>query len=202
MPVASLNQVSLAFGHVALLESAVLQIEAAERISLVGRNGAGKSTLLQLLSGEQTPDTGSVWRQPGTTVARLAQDVPLASDATVVDVVASGLGAISELVATYHHTAHRVADAGTPALLARLGELQHELEQQDGWRIEQRVELVMSRLGLPADASVAALSGGWRRRVLLARALVMQPDLLLLDEPTNHLDLDAITWLESFLADY
>src|SRR5439155_18096395 len=133
MPLASLNHVSLAFGHLPLFDDAVLQIEAGERISLVGRNGTGKSTLLQLLNGGQAPAAGSVWLQPGATVARLAQDVPLSSDGSVVDVVAGGLGAISELVATYHHTAHRVADGGTPALLARLGELQHELEQRDGW---------------------------------------------------------------------
>jgi ATP-binding cassette subfamily F protein uup len=202
MPVASLNHVSLSFGHLPLLDDVVLQIEPGERISLVGRNGTGKSTLLQLLSGEQAPDSGSAWLQPGATVARLAQDVPLSSDRSVVDVVADGLGPISELVATYHHTAQRVADAGSPALLARLGELQHELEQRDGWRIEQRVELVLSRLDLPAEATVDTLSGGWRRRVLLARALVRQPDLLLLDEPTNHLDLDAIAWLEGFLGEY
>ena len=180
----------------------VLQIEPGERVSLVGRNGTGKSTLLQILSGEQRPDAGSVWFQPGLRVARLAQDVPLSTNRSVVDVVADGLGELSELVASYHHTAHRVADASTPALLAKLGELQHELELHDGWRIEERIDLVLSRLDLPAEASVDTLSGGWRRRVLLARALVAQPDLLLLDEPTNHLDLDAIDWLEEFLAEY
>jgi len=202
VPVASLNHVSVSFGHLPLLDEALLQIEAGERVSLVGRNGTGKSTLLQLLSGEQRPDRGSVWLQPGLRVARLAQDVPLSTNRSVVDVVADGLGELSELVASYHHTAHRVADASTPALLAQLGELQHELELHDGWRIEERIELVLSHLDLPAEASVDTLSGGWRRRVLLARALVAQPDLLLLDEPTNHLDLDAIDWLEEFLAEY
>ena len=202
MAVASLSHISLAFGHLLLLDDVALQIEPGERVSLVGRNGSGKSTLLQILSGEQAPDAGSVWLQPGTSIGRLAQDVPLTSARTVVDVVADGLGALSELVATYHHTAHRVAESSTPALLATLGHLQHELERRDGWRAEQRVELVLSRLHLPPEATVDALSGGWRRRALLARALVAQPELLLLDEPTNHLDLEAIAWLEEFLANY
>ncbi len=202
MPVASLDHVSLAFGHLPLLDDVVLQIEPGERVALVGRNGSGKSTLLQILSGERAIDAGSVSLQPGLRIGRLAQDVPLATNRPVFDVVAEGLGDISELVAAYHHAARNVAEGSTPAMLAALGELQHELEQRDGWRIEQRVELVLSRLNLPPEASVDTLSGGWRRRVLLARALVAQPDLLLLDEPTNHLDLDAITWLEAFLADY
>jgi ABC transport system ATP-binding/permease protein len=202
MPVASLDHVSLAFGHLPLLDDVVLQIEPGERVALVGRNGSGKSTLLQILSGERATDAGSVSLQPGLRIGRLAQDVPLATNRAVFDVVADGLGDISELVAAYHHAARNVAEGSTPAMLAALGELQHELEQRDGWRIEQRVELVLSRLNLPPEAGVDTLSGGWRRRVLLARALVAQPDLLLLDEPTNHLDLDAITWLEGFLADY
>jgi len=202
MPIASLSQVSIAFGHVPLLDAVSLQIDPGERVSLVGRNGTGKSTLLQVLSGEQPPDGGSVWFQPALRVARLEQDVPLATDRTVVDIVTGGLGELSELVASYHHTAHRVAEAGTPALLATLGQLQHELELRDGWRIEERVDLVLARLNLEAEARVDTLSGGWRRRVLLARALVAQPDLLLLDEPTNHLDLDAIAWLEELLAGY
>jgi len=202
MPIASLNQISIAFGHLPLLDAVNLQIEPGERVSLVGRNGTGKSTLLQILSGEQAPDAGSVWHQPGLRIGRLTQDVALTTDRPVVDVVAEGLGEISELVAAYHHTAHTVADGSSPQLLARLGELQHELERRDGWRIEERVQLVLSRLQLDDEANVGSLSGGWRRRVLLARALVAQPDLLLLDEPTNHLDLDAIAWLEQFLAEY
>jgi ATP-binding cassette subfamily F protein uup len=202
MPLASLDHVSVAFGHLPLLDDVVLQIEPGERVSLVGRNGSGKSTLLRILSGGQAPDTGVVSVQPGLRIGRLEQDVPFSTDRAVFDVVAEGLGDISDLVATYHHTAIRVADGATPSLLAALGRLQHELELRDGWNIEQRVELVLTRLSLPPDATVDSLSGGWRRRVLLARALVAQPDLLLLDEPTNHLDLDAITWLEGFIAEY
>jgi ATP-binding cassette subfamily F protein uup len=202
MPLVSLDHVSLAFGHLPLLDDVVLQVEADERVSLVGRNGAGKSTLLQLLSGERVPDAGVVSVQPGVRIGRLEQDVPPSIDRSVFEVVAEGLGGISDLVAAYHRAAVQVAEGGTAAQLDTLGRLQHELERRDGWRFEQRVELVLARLALPPDVVVGTLSGGWRRRVLLARALVAQPDLLLLDEPTNHLDLDAIAWLEQFVADY
>src|SRR5262245_30114240 len=202
MPLVTLDQVSVAFGHLPLLGEATLRIDRGERVCMVGRNGAGKSTLLRIISGEQAPDSGTVWTEPGLRVGRLDQDVPIATDRTVFDVVAEALGDLSELVARYHHTAVEVAETGTPALLEKLGRLQHDLEQADAWRIEQRVEFVLSRLELPADVRVDTLSGGWRRRVLLARALAAEPDVLLLDEPTNHLDIDAIIWLEAFLADY
>ena len=202
MPLVSLDHISLAFGHLPLLDDVSFQIEARERVCVIGRNGTGKSTLLRILSGDQTPDTGSVWIEPGLRRARLEQDVPLSADRPVFDVVAEGLGGISDLVATYHHTAVCVAAEATPALLEKLGRLQHDLEEQDGWSIEQRVELVLAKLHLPSEAIVNTLSGGWRRRTLLARALVAEPDLLVLDEPTNHLDIDAITWLEAFLADF
>jgi ATP-binding cassette subfamily F protein uup len=170
VPLVALDRVSIAFGHLPLLDGASLQIDARERVSLIGRNGAGKSTLLKIVAGDLEPDAGTVWRQPGLRVARLEQDVPLSSNRSVFDVVADG------------HI-HRLAD-------------------DEAWLRDHQVDLVLSRLELPADAVVDTLSGGWRRRVLLARALVGQPDLLLLDEPTNHLDTDAIAWLEDFLADY
>jgi ATP-binding cassette subfamily F protein uup len=202
MSVVVLDRVSLAFGHLPLLDGATLRIDQGERVSIVGRNGSGKSTLLRIISGEQAPDGGTVWKEPGLRTARLEQDVPFSTDRTVFDVVAEGLGQLSDLVAGYHRAAVKVAEASTPALLEKLGRLQHELDEHDGWRIEQRVELVLSRLNLPPDVRVDTLSGGWKRRVLLARALVAQPDVLLLDEPTNHLDLDAITWLEAFLMEH
>ncbi len=202
MPLVTLDHVSIAYGHIPLLDDASLQVEAGERVCVIGRNGTGKSTLLQILSGDQTPDSGSVWRQPEIGVARLVQDVPLSSNRPVFDVVAEGLGNLGELVAAYHHAAVEVAERGTNISLDKLGRLQHELEERDGWRLEQRVETVLDRLGLPAEAIVDSLSGGWRRRVLLARALVAQPQLLLLDEPTNHLDIEAMIWLEEFLKTY
>src|SRR5476651_1986590 len=170
MPLVTLDRVSMAYGHLPLLDDVAMQIDARERVSVIGRNGTGKSTLLKILSGETPPDTGTVWRQPSLRIARLEQDVPLSAHRSVFDVVAEG------------HT--------------------HHLEEDEAWLREHHVELILSRLELPADAIVDTLSGGWRRRVLLARALVGQPDLLLLDEPTNHLDIEAIQWLESFLAEY
>jgi ATP-binding cassette subfamily F protein uup len=203
MPVATLDQVSIAFGHLPLLDSVTFQIEPRERVCMIGRNGTGKSTLLQILGGQLPPDRGSVWRQPAVRVARLEQDVPLSDDRSVFEVVAEGLGQVSALATAYHQTAVALEhDSGSLELLEKLGRLQHELEERNGWQFEQRVELILSRLGLAADTRVSALSGGWRRRVLLARTLVGEPDLLLLDEPTNHLDIDAIAWLETFLVDY
>jgi len=170
VPLVSLDRVSVAYGHLPLLDQGSLLVDARERLAVLGRNGTGKSTLLKIITGELEPDSGTVWRQPALKVARLEQDVPLSADRSVFDVVAEG------------HT--------------------HHLAEDEAWLREHHVDLVLSRLGLPADAMVDTLSGGWRRRVLLARALVGQPDLLLLDEPTNHLDIDAIAWLEEFLADY
>ncbi|MGH9146669.1 MAG: ATP-binding cassette domain-containing protein, partial [Vicinamibacterales bacterium] len=202
MALISLVHISIAFGHLPLLDDASLQIEPGERVGLIGRNGTGKSTLLQIISGNQAPDCGSVRRQPGLQIGQLVQDATLSADRPVFDVVSEGLGDLGDLVAAYHHTSVEVAERGTDASLAKLGRLQHELEERDGWRLEQSVELVLARLDLPSDVIVDSLSGGWRRRVLLARALVGQPDLLLLDEPTNHLDVEAMTWLETFLAAY
>ena len=202
MPLISLQRVSLAFGHVPLFEQADLQVDEGERIALIGRNGSGKSSLLRVISGESPADRGTIWRQPNLRVSRLDQDVPAAGDRTVFEEVASGLGELGALVARYHETAMRVAESHDPAGLETLGELQHLLEERKGWSLEQKVELVASRLALPADRRMNELSGGWRRRALLGRALVSEPHLLLLDEPTNHLDIDAIRWLEEYLAGY
>ena len=203
MPLLTLDSVGLAYGHLPLFERASLQIEAGERIALIGRNGSGKSSLLKVIAGEVPADAGAVWRAPGLRVSRLDQDVPLTGTRTVFDEIAFGLGDLGSLVARYHEAASRVAETTGSAhdrALEMLGDLQHQLEEQDAWSLEQKVELVVSRLALPADRPVGELSGGWRRRALLGKALVSQPDLLLLDEPTNHLDVDAITWLEEYLA--
>ncbi len=202
MALITLDSISIAHGHLPLLDNIVLQVEPGERVCVIGRNGTGKSTLLRIINGEQVPDSGSIHKQPGLRTALLVQDAALPADRPVFDVVAEGLGGLGDLVTAYHHAAVEVAEEGTQVYLEKLGRLQHELEEKDGWRLEQRVEMVLARLKLPAEANVNTLSGGWRRRVLLARALVAQPDLLLLDEPTNHLDIEATTWLESFLSEY
>ncbi len=202
MPLLRLDRVSLAFGHLPLLDEVNLEIRRGERVCLLGRNGEGKSSLMRVACGEAAPDDGSVWVRPGTRIAHLAQELALDSDEPVFDVVARGLAEIGQLLTGYHHAAADVARAPTAAGTQRLVDLQHALEASDGWRLEQRVETVLSRLGLDGNAPLNTLSGGWRRRVLLARALVCDPDVLLLDEPTNHLDIEAIDWLEKFLSDY
>ena len=202
MPLLTLQRVGLAFGHLPLFEDADLQIDNGERIALIGRNGSGKSSLLRVLSGDQAADAGSIWREPALRVSRLDQDVPLVGEHSVFAEVADGLGELGGLAAEYHQAATRVAETHAAADLERLGELQHALEERDGWRLEQKVELIVSRLSLPADRQMSELSGGWRRRALLGRALVSEPHLLLLDEPTNHLDIDAIRWLEEYLQSY
>jgi ABC transport system ATP-binding/permease protein len=200
LPLLTLDRVALAFGYLPLFEDASLRIDAGERICLIGRNGAGKSSLLKVVAGEMPPDAGTIWRAPGLRVSRLDQDVPGAAQRSVFDEVAAGLGELGDLVTRYHHAAMEAA--ATPGHLERLGTLQQQLEERDGWRLEQRVEMVVSRLSLPADRPLGELSGGWRRRTLLGKALVSQPDLLLLDEPTNHLDVDAIQWLEAYLREF
>ncbi|MBN2886262.1 MAG: ATP-binding cassette domain-containing protein [Chromatiaceae bacterium] len=202
MTLLSLESVSLSYGLPPLLEEVSFAIERGERLCLLGRNGCGKSTLLKLIAGDIEPDSGVVRASGSLRVARLEQEVPAGREARVFEVVAEGLGALGALVRDYLQLSHSLdATAGEEAL-ARLAQLQQQLEDGDGWAIEQRVERVISRLGLDADAAFAALSGGLQRRVLLARALVSEPDLLLLDEPTNHLDIDSIDWLESFLLEF
>ena len=202
MPLLSFDNLSIAFGAEKLLDGTSFQLEAGERVCLIGRNGTGKTTLLRLLADELHPDGGDIWRQPGLRVATLAQELPADTTATVFEIVAGGLEGLGALLAEYHEAAIQLAHASTPEAMREMERLQHDLEARDGWRWQQRVETVISRLQLPADTPLAELSGGWRRRVLLGRALVRDPDVLLLDEPTNHLDLETIQWLEDELLEF
>ena len=202
MPLIAFSDVTLGFRGPSLLEQANLTIEPGERVCLLGRNGTGKTTLLRLLQGMLEPDRGEVIRQQGLRTAMLPQQVPQDLFGSVFDEIARGFGSKTELLAEYHHLAGRLAGEGSAGLQAELGRIQHALEADGGWRMHQQIEAVVSRMGLQAEADVATLSAGMKRRVLLAKAVVGSPDLLLLDEPTNHLDIDAIRWLEDFLLRY
>ncbi|MES9875732.1 MAG: ATP-binding cassette domain-containing protein [Candidatus Sedimenticola sp. PURPLELP] len=202
MALITLRKVQLGYGGPLLLKDVDLSIERGERICLLGRNGTGKSTLMKLVAGEIQPDDGQMTIQQGARITRLTQEVPAGTEGTVFDVVSSGLGQLGELVRQYHHVSVKLAEEGSEQLLDELSRVQHELEAEDGWQTEQRVETVISRLSLDPDIQFTSLSGGLKRRVLLAQALVQEPDLLLLDEPTNHLDIDSIDWLEEFLIGY
>ena len=187
------DQISLEFGEQKILSEADFAIEAGERVCLIGRNGAGKSTTLKIIAGEIEPDRGEVTRQAHLAVSQLAQALPDALDVVVRDVVRSGLATTEALLADYRRRSARQLDK---AGLDELEELHARIDARDGWHIDQRVETTITELDLPADRRLSELSGGWRRRVALAQALVQKPDLLLLDEPTNHLDIATIRWLE------
>ncbi|MFA7541839.1 MAG: ATP-binding cassette domain-containing protein, partial [Lysobacterales bacterium] len=197
MPLITLRGVDFSVGGPLLLENVDLAIEPGERIALVGRNGTGKSTLMKLLAGELSPDDGQINVQGGVGIARLEQEVPAAADGAVFDVVAGGLGETGLLLARYHRLL-AADDIDTDAL----ADVQTRIEELQGWSMDQRVEETLTKLALDGQAEFAALSGGMKRRVLLARALVGAPDLLLLDEPTNHLDIESIDWLETMLKGF
>ena len=192
MPLVQLSQVSLAYGHVPLLDHADLVVEPGERTGLIGRNGSGKSSLLRIIEGTARPDDGTVWKAPELKLAAVAQEPAFEAGQSIFEAVASGVGTARQLLVDYHAAAH----AGD---LARLQRLHEALDASGGWALEHRIEATLTRLGLDADRPVAELSGGMAKRVALARALVGDPALLLLDEPTNHLDIGAIEWLEETL---
>ncbi|KQD05484.1 ATP-binding cassette domain-containing protein [Acinetobacter soli] len=195
----TLRDVQLAFGGPALLDGANFVLERGERVCLIGRNGEGKSTLLKLIEGSLLPDRGEVSIQNGLTVSMLAQDVPMDSG-KVADIVADGAGEAAVVLKAYHEASDACV-LGDMDACDRMGHLQHKLDQLDGWALENKVNTILGKMGLDPNADLADLSGGRKRRVLLARALLTQPDILLLDEPTNHLDVESIEWLEKFLLE-
>ena len=197
MPLLRLDSVHLQYGTQVILDQVSLSITKGEKLGLLGRNGTGKTTLLKVLAGELSSDSGERWVRPGIRIARLQQTLPEADELSVYDVVAAGLADAGRLLSEYH----KLVQAEQPDM-AMLSRVQTQLEAADGWQLQQRVETTISQLQLPAEATMGELSGGWRRRVALAQALVSQPDLLLLDEPTNHLDIPAIRWLEEQLASF
>jgi ATP-binding cassette subfamily F protein uup len=199
MAIIDFQDVTLAFGGLPILDRINFQIDDNERVCLIGRNGEGKSTLLKLLTGELQPDSGKIVRRQGLRVARLTQEVPSDLTGTVYEVVASGLGELLDLLTAHHRLLGELEHDHGEAKLAELGRVEEQMAVTNAWQAEQRVETILSLLGLPSEQSFATLSGGLKRRVLLGRALVTDPHLLLLDEPTNHLDIEAITWMEGYL---
>ncbi|QSP94072.1 ATP-binding cassette domain-containing protein [Marinobacter salinisoli] len=198
MPLLTLESISLAYGMHPLLDGANLTMEAGERVCLLGRNGEGKSTLLKIVSGDVVPDGGQVRLDDGAALAVLPQNLPSEDTRTAYDVVAGAFPETGELLAEFH----RLSQQADEASLDRLMKVQERLEALDGWRLDQRVTTILAQYGIEPDRTLNTLSGGWQRRVLLARALVSEPDILLLDEPTNHLDVPAIAWLEDALSQF
>ena len=204
MPLISLNKICLAFGHHKLLDQSDLQLDLGERVALIGRNGGGKSSLLRIMADEIQPDDGNVWRAPSLEVAYVPQEPEFEITCTVFDEVSKGLGKISQVLSDYDEVSNLLSRSvgNIDENLLRLQELQSILDDQDGWRIQKRVEDTILKLKLPKEALIESLSGGQKKRVALARALVLSPNILLLDEPTNHLDFSSIEWLEDLLNDF
>jgi ABC transport system ATP-binding/permease protein len=201
MPLLRLSNACLAYGHVPLLDHAEFLLDSGERVALIGRNGSGKSSLLQALTGIGALDDGEAWRQPGLKLAYVPQEPEFDVSLTVLEAVATGMGAASRLLADWHAVSHQLAtaDSDHDALLDKLNHLQHDLEVLGAWSAASQAEHTIQRFSLDPDAIVGTLSGGQKKRLALAQALASDPEVLLLDEPTNHLDVGAIEWLEEML---
>lgn len=202
MNLVQLKNASILFGQPPLIDGADVNIQTQERVCILGRNGSGKSTLLQVLSGEIKIDDGQRIVAGETVISRLPQDPPEHTNTRIFDYVAEGLGENADLITAYHAQADLVAHDYSEKALLKLQTLQEQLDANNAWQLEQRIDNVLTQLQLPANKLLSDLSGGWRRKAALARALVSQPDVLLLDEPTNHLDIDMVKWLEKTLISF
>ena len=202
MALISLQDITLAFGGPLLFEDLSLQLEPGERVALLGRNGVGKTTLMKVMAGQVEIDKGELIYQKGVKVTHLPQEVPKDIKGTIFDIVFAGLGQRAKLLSDYHHVVHDLHSNHSPELMRELDRLQSELDATAGWDLDAEVEYILSQMKLDGEADFETLSGGQKRRALLAKALVIKPEILLLDEPTNHLDIDTINWLEGFLKNY
>lgn len=202
MALISIQEATLKFNGPLIFDRLSLQLEPGERVALLGRNGAGKSTLMKVMVGQLALDEGKIICQKGIQVTHLPQEVPVDTQGSVFDIVLSGLGERANLLSQYHQVAHRIHIEHTPELLKQLDDLQAELDRTNSWDVNNQVEYVIDQMKLDGEMDFKSLSGGQKRRVFLARALVLRPEVLLLDEPTNHLDIDSINWLEGFLSNY
>ena len=198
-PLFSVSNLQGGYGDVQILNGVSISVPEKHIVTIVGPNGAGKSTLLNILTGKIIPDDGLVKTTDGVKIAQLEQAVPTDTQGSVYEVIANGLGKEGALAQSYYRLSAEVATQPTKKNMAELEACQEELDQVGGWDVNSRVDAIITKMGLNANTDIADLSGGYKRRVLLARALVSDPDLLILDEPTNHLDIEAIQWLESFL---
>jgi len=202
MELIRISQGELAFGEDSILDKAELTVKTGERVCLVGKNGAGKSSLMKVLMGKQILDDGTMLISNNVKLAMLEQDPPESCDMSVFDYVAQGVAENAELIKRYHAVIHLIGEDPSEDNLNKLANIQQQLDQANAWQDEQRIEKVLTTLALDADKIVTDLSGGWLRKLALAKSLVSEPDVLLLDEPTNHLDISSVLWLEQFLKDF
>ena len=198
MELVRLDKISLSFGTQVLFDMIDLSLKKGDKVGLLGRNGTGKTTLMKIIAGTISADSGEFWLRQGAEVAWLEQSLPNTDNKTVYEVVATGFSEIGELLSRYHHLISNYHQDNS----TELSEIQSQLDSRQGWSIDQKIDSIISQLGLPKNQMMSELSGGWRKRVAIARTLVREPALLLLDEPTNHLDIPTIEWLEKKLQEY